>query len=105
MTDVAHGTAVFLAWAALFLGALLILAYRRASLALSSWVLGILLLAYLTLGSAPAWWKILLSVPYPALLLLYIPPLRLPAVTQTFLRSYRRLVPPMASPEREALDA
>src|SRR5258708_6726648 len=105
MTDVAHGTAVFLAWAALFLGALLILAYRRASLALSSWVLGILLLAYLALGSAPAWWKILLSVPYAALLLLNIRPLRLRAVTRPFLRSYRRLLPPMSATEREALDA
>ncbi|HWY97428.1 MAG TPA: acyl-CoA dehydrogenase, partial [Steroidobacteraceae bacterium] len=105
MTDVAHGTAVFLAWAALFLGALLILAYRRASLALSSWALGILLLAYLALGSAPAWWKILLSVPYAALLLLNIRPLRLRAVTRPFLRSYRRLLPPMSATEREALDA
>ena len=105
MTGVAHGTAVFLAWAALFLGALLILAYRRASLALSSWALGILLLAYLALGSAPAWWKILLSVPYAALLLLNIRPLRLRAVTRPFLRSYRRLLPTMSATEREALDA
>src|SRR6267142_164169 len=88
MTDVAHGTAVFLAWAALLLGALLILAYRRAGLALSSWVLGILLLAYLALGSAPAWWKILLSIPYASLLLLNIRPLRLRAVTRPFLRRY-----------------
>src|ERR1700738_835399 len=105
MTDVAHGTAVFLAWAALVLGALLILAYRRASLALSSWVLGILLLAYLALGSAPAWWKILLSVPYAALWLLNVRPLRRRAVTRPFLRSYRRLLPPMSATEREALDA
>jgi len=105
MTDVAHGTAVFLAWAALLLGALLILAYRRAGLALSSWVLGILLLAYLALGSAPAWWKILLSIPYASLLLLNIRPLRLRAVTRPFLRSYRRLLPPMSATEREALDA
>src|SRR6266436_4681396 len=105
MTDVAHGTAVFLAWAALLLGALLILAYRRAGLALSSWVLGILLLAYLALGSAPAWWKILLSILYASLLLLNIRPLRLRAVTRPFLRSYRRLLPPMSATEREALDA
>src|SRR6267378_4551565 len=105
MTDVAHGTAVFLAWAALLLGALLILAYRRAGLALSSWVLGILLLAYLALGSAPAWWKILLSIPYASLLLLNIRPLRLRAVTRPFLRSYRRLLQPMSATEREALDA
>src|SRR6267154_592177 len=105
MTGVAHGTAVFLAWAALLLGALLIIAYRRADLALSSWVLGILLLAYLALGSAPAWWKILLSIPYASLLLLNIRPLRLRAVTRPFLRSYRRLLPSMSATEREALDA
>src|SRR5260370_16269607 len=105
MTDVAHGTAVFLAWAALLLGALLILAYRRVGLALSSGVLGMLLLAYLALGSAPAWWKILLSIPYAPLLLLNIRPLRLRAVTRPFLRSYRRLLPPMSATEREALDA
>src|SRR5713226_8211666 len=105
MTDVAHGTAVFLAWAALFLGALLILAYRRASLALSSCVLGILLLAYWALWTFPEWWKILVSIPYAWLLLLNIRPLRLRAVTRPFLRSYRRLLPSMSATEREALDA
>jgi hypothetical protein len=105
MTDVAHSAAVFLAWAALFLGALLILAYRRSSLSRSSCVLGLLLLAYLALGTFPKWWKILLSIPYASLLLLNIRPLRLWAVTRPFLRSYRRLLPPMSATEREALDA
>ena len=46
--------AIQLTGAALVLtGVLLILAYRRSGLALSSGVLGLLLLAYLALGSAP----------------------------------------------------
>jgi acyl-CoA dehydrogenase len=105
MTDVAQSAGVFLAWAALFLGVLLILAYRRSSLALSSCVLGILLLAYWALGSFPEWWNILVSIPYAALLLLNIRPLRMRAVTRPFLRSYRKLLPPMSATEREALDA
>jgi acyl-CoA dehydrogenase len=105
MTDVAQSAGVFLAWAASFLGVLLILAYRRSSLALSSCVLGTLLLAYWALGSFPEWWKILVSIPYAALLLLNIRPLRLRAVTRPFLRSYRKLLPPMSATEREALDA
>src|SRR5258706_8613428 len=105
MNDVAHGAGLSLAWAVLFLGVLLILAYRRSSLALSCCVLGIALLAYWALGSAPEWWKILVSVPYALLLLLNVRPLRLRAVTRPFLRSYRRLLPPMSATEREALDA
>src|SRR5712664_2265172 len=105
MTDVAQSAGVFLAWAALFLGVLLILAYRRSSLALSCCVLGILLLAYWALGSFPEWWKVLVSIPYALLLLLNIRPLRLRAVTRPFLRSYRRLLPSMSATEREALDA
>jgi acyl-CoA dehydrogenase len=105
MNDVGVGLAEFLAWAVLFLVVALILAYRRASLWLSSCVLGVLLLSYWALGTAPEWWKILVSVPYALLLLLNIRPLRLPTMTRPFLRSYRRLLPAMSATEREALDA
>src|SRR5258707_2214109 len=105
MNDVAQSAGVFLAWAVLFLGVLLILAYRRSSLGRSSCVLGILLLAYWALGSCPEWWKLLVSIPYALLLLLNIRPLRLRLVTRPFLRSYRRLLPSMSATEREALDA
>jgi acyl-CoA dehydrogenase len=97
--------AEFLAWAVLFLGILLILAYRRASLGLSSCVLGLLLAAYWVLGAAPQWWKIAVSVPFAVLLLLNLRPLRVRVMTRPFLRSYRRLLPPMSATEREALDA
>ena len=105
MNSVAFSTAVFLAWAALFLGVILILAYRRASLVLSCCVLGLLLLAYWMVGTAPHWWKGLVSAPYILLLLLSIRPLRVRLVTRPFLRSYRRLLPSMSATEREALDA
>jgi acyl-CoA dehydrogenase len=105
MNDVAVGAGVFLAWAVSFLGVILILAYRRASLGFSSCMIGILLIAYLALGSAPGWWKTAVSIPYALLLFLNIRPLRLRAVTRPFLRTYRRLLPSMSATEREALDA
>jgi acyl-CoA dehydrogenase len=105
MNSLAQGAAIFLAWAVLFLGILLILAYRRASLALSSLLLGALLIAYWLLGTAPPWWKIAISLPYALLLLLNIRPLRLRLLTRPFLRSYRRMLPSMSATEREALDA
>jgi acyl-CoA dehydrogenase len=95
----------FFAWAAAFLGVVLVLAYRRASLALSSCVLGVLLLAYLALGASPRWWKFTVSLPYCALLLLNVRPLRVRLMSRPFLRSYRKLLPPMSATEREALDA
>src|ERR1700734_1654856 len=101
----ASGAGAFVAWAVLFLGLVLVLAYRRASLAASSCLLGALGLAYWTLGAAPLWWKIIVSVPYALLLLLNLRPLRLRLMTRPFLRSYRRLLPPMSATEREALDA
>jgi acyl-CoA dehydrogenase len=105
MNDAGTGMALFLTWAVLFLGAILILAYRRASLALSSCVLGALLLAYSILGAAPGWWKIAVAIPWFLLFLLNLRPLRVRLVTRPFLRSYRRLLPAMSSTEREALDA
>ena len=94
-----------LAWAALFLGVFLVLAYRRASLRSSTAVLGLLWLGYWLIGRAPEWWKILASLPYLLLLLLNLRPLRISLLTRPFLRGYRRLLPPMSATEREALAA
>jgi acyl-CoA dehydrogenase len=105
MIDAGLSAGEFVAWAVLFLAVVLILAYRRASLWSSSVVLGVLLLCYWVLGSAPDWWKIIVCVPYAALVLLNVRPLRVPLVTRPFLKSYRRLLPSMSSTEREALDA
>jgi acyl-CoA dehydrogenase len=105
MNSVASSAGIFLAWALLFPGVILVLAYRRASLILSSCILGALLLVYWALGTAPEWWKIVVSIPYAVPLLLNIRPLRMRLMTRPFLRSYRRLLPSMSTTEREALDA
>jgi len=105
MDNVAVSTGWFVAWTVLLLGVLVVLAYRRVSLAASSCVLGLLLLCYWGFGSAAQWWKIVVSVPYAVLLLLNVRPLRVRLITRPFLRSYRRLLPSMSSTEREALDA
>jgi acyl-CoA dehydrogenase len=105
MNSAVVAAALFLAWAVLFVGILLILAYRRASLGFSSCVLGLLLAAYWVFGGAAEWWKIALCVPFALLLLLNVRPLRVRVMTRPFLRSYRRLLPAMSATEREALDA
>ena len=73
---------------------------RWASIALAA-----LLLAYWVLGSAPGWWKVLVSIPVGVLLLLNLRRLRIGLITRPFLKSYRRLLPTMSATEREALDA
>src|SRR5271154_7073420 len=105
MNDLLHSAAAAVGWLASFVAIIAILAYRRAGLALSSGILLLLLAAYWAFGTAAAAWKIALSLPFAALLLLNIRPLRLRAVTRPFLRAYRRLLPAMSATEREALDA
>ncbi len=105
MNDFAQGAGVFLGWAVLFLGVLLILAYRRAGLFVTSCLVGALLILYWLFSGAPHWWKIALCVPYFLLLLLNVRPLRVRLLTRPFLRGYRRLLPSMSATEREALDA
>jgi acyl-CoA dehydrogenase len=97
------GTAV--GWLALFVGIVMILAYRRAGLARSSCILLLLFAAYWTFGTAPLWWKIAVSLPFALLLLLNIRPLRTALVTRPFMRKYRKLLPAMSATELEALDA
>jgi acyl-CoA dehydrogenase len=92
-------------WLVLFVGAVCILAYRRASLELGTGVLLLLLALYWVLGTAPDWWKVLVSVPFAILFLLNIRPLRRRLVTRPFMKKYRKLLPAMSSTEREALDA
>ena len=87
--------AVGIAWILLFAGAILILAYRRASLGWATAVLAVLFLCYWVFGAAPPWWKILVSIPTVLLLLLNIRPLRRKLVSRPFLKTYRRLLPSM----------
>ena len=96
---------IVIGWLVLFAVALCILAYRRASLAVSTAVLLALLALYWACGAAPAWWKALISVPFALLLLFNVRPLRIRLITRPFMKKYLKLLPSMSSTEREALDA
>src|ERR1700726_1108991 len=105
MHDLLLCAGIAVGWLVLFVGAFLILAYRRASLALSTGVLVLLLALYWVQGSAPLEWNILISVPFAVLLLFNIRPLRIRLITRPFMKKYRKLLPAMSATEREALDA
>jgi acyl-CoA dehydrogenase len=105
MQNLLVDTGLVVGWLALFVGVICILAYRRASLAVSSGVLALLLAAYWACGAAPAWWKILVSIPFAVLFLINIRSLRVRLVTRPFMKKYRKLLPNMSATEREALDA
>ena len=92
-------------WLVLFVGAVCILAYRRASLAIFTGVLLVLLALYWALGTAPTWWKAALSVPIAILFLFNVRPLRIRLLSRPFMKKYLKLLPAMSSTEREALDA
>src|ERR1700723_3048510 len=105
MPDLLLEATIVVGWLVLFVGAICILAYRRAGLAAGTGVLLVLLAVYWALGAAPNGWKAALSVPFAILFLLNIRPLRRRLVTRPFMKKYRKLLPAMSSTEREALDA
>jgi acyl-CoA dehydrogenase len=105
MHDLLLEAAVVVGWLVLFLAAIFILAYRRASLAASTGVLLALLAVYWALGAAPNWWKVAVSVPFALLFLFNVRPLRIRLLTRPFMKKYLKLLPAMSSTEREALDA
>ena len=105
MNDWMLDASIAVGWLLLFVGVALALAYRRASLVVSTLVIAALLAAYWCWGAAPEWWKALLSVPAALMLLLNFRPLRVRALTRPFMRKYRKMLPTMSSTEREALDA
>ena len=92
-------------WFLLFAGAVLWLAYTRRSLATATVTLATLLVAYTVLGAAAPWWKFVLWLAFLPLALLNITPLRVRFLTRPFLITYKRMLPPMSSTEREALEA
>jgi len=79
-----------LLWPLLFIGALLYLAYRRASLGQATLVLGALLLGYTLWGEGGPIWTSILWVLFAPVALLNLPPLRLTFVSRaTLSRSSR----------------
>jgi acyl-CoA dehydrogenase len=94
-----------LLWLVLFVSLVMWLAYRRASLAQATLVLGMLLVYYTAFGAGPLWWKVALWGLYLPHVLLNIRPLRRYVISNRFLRIYKRMLPPMSTTEREALEA
>jgi acyl-CoA dehydrogenase len=94
-----------LLWLVLFVSLVMWLAYQRASLAQATVVLGLLLVFYTAFGAGPLWWKVALWGLYLPHLVLNIRPLRRYAISNRFLRIYKRMLPPMSTTEREALEA
>ena len=92
-------------WLLLFTSLVLWLAYQRASLARATLVLGVLLVYYTLFGAGAPWWKALLWALYLPHVLLNIKPLRQYLISNRFLRIYKRMLPPMSTTEREALEA
>jgi acyl-CoA dehydrogenase len=94
-----------LLWLVLFVSLVMWLAYQRASLAKATIVLGLLLVYYSAFGAGPLWWKVALWGLYLPHVVLNVRPLRRYVISNRFLRIYKRMLPPMSSTEREALEA
>ena len=92
-------------WLLLLISLVLWLAYQRASLTMATSALGALLIGYTALGAGPLWWKALLWAVFIPHLLLNVRPLRRSLISRRFLRVYKRMLPPMSTTEREALEA
>jgi acyl-CoA dehydrogenase len=92
-------------WLLLFFGGALYLTYQRVSLARSTVVAGLALLAYSYFGNAGLPWLVTLWIGFGLLALLNLDALRTRFVTKPFLMVYRRMLPSMSSTEREALEA
>jgi len=92
-------------WLLLFAGLVVWLAYRRASLFQATAVLGLLLVAYTVWGAGPVWWKAVLWALFLPHVLLNIRPLRRVLISNRFLLVFKRMLPPMSTTEREALEA
>jgi acyl-CoA dehydrogenase len=92
-------------WLLLFVGLVLWLAYHRASLVQATLALGGLLVCYSLFGAGPLWWKVALWGLYLPHVVLNIRPWRRYLISNRFLRLYKRMLPPMSTTEREALEA
>ncbi|HET8691952.1 MAG TPA: acyl-CoA dehydrogenase [Steroidobacteraceae bacterium] len=94
-----------LLWLLLFLVVVLWLAYARASLGVATLALGAILVAYTGLGAGPDAWKAVLWALFIPHALLNVRPLRRVLISNRFLLVFKRMLPPMSTTEREALEA
>ena len=96
---------VMLLWLLLFAIVVLWLAYARASLVVATIALGALLVGYTVLGGGSIAWKAVLWALFIPHVLLNVRPLRRVLVSNRFLLVFKRMLPPMSTTEREALEA
>jgi acyl-CoA dehydrogenase len=89
----------------LFIGTVLVLAYRRVSLLTFSLTFTVLLAGYTELGGRADIWKGALWGMLALLWALNVKPLRQRLITRPFMKTYRRMLPSMSATEREALEA
>jgi acyl-CoA dehydrogenase len=91
-----------------FIAAALVLAYRRVSLLVFTFTFTALLGLYTQFGAVntpSSIWKGFLWALLGLLWLLNVVPLRQWAITRSFMRTYRKLLPAMSQTEKEALEA
>mgnify|MGYP001053434330 CR=1 FL=1 len=88
-----------------FIATVLILAYQRLSLLTFTIAFTALLAVYTVLGAPAGVWKAFLWGLLAVFWLLNVKPLRRTFITRPFMKTYRRLLPPMSQTEKEALEA
>ena len=88
-----------------FIVAVLYLAYRRLPLLSFTIAFTVLLVAYSVLAHPAGAWQGALWLLLACFWLLNLRPLRIALISRPFMRTYRRLLPPMSATERDALEA
>src|SRR6186713_349610 len=89
----------------LFIGAVVLMAYKRLPLIAFTVVFTLLLAGYTYIAPPAGIWKGFLWVLLAALWLFNLRPLRKAIISRPFLKAYMRLLPSMSQTEKEALEA
>jgi len=92
-------------WLGLFIAGALALAYHRVDLRNSTIAAGTALAVYTLLGSAGILWLLILWTGFAFMVALNHDDFRRGRIVGPMLDAYRKMVPPMSSTEREALEA
>jgi len=88
-----------------FIGAVVLMAYKRLPLIAFTLVFTVLLTAYTFVPPAYGVWKGFLWLMLAALWLFNVRPLRKALITRPFMKAYMRMLPSMSQTEKEALEA
>jgi acyl-CoA dehydrogenase len=92
-------------FALLFVGFVVLLAYKRLPLLAFTVVFTLLLAGYTYIAPPAGLWKGMLWVVLAALWLFNLRPLRKALITRPFMKAYLKMLPAMSQTEREALEA